>query len=141
MAASRRLPLDGDDVLSELGLADGLELAVVGGKDVEGSLEELVSLDLLHARGRGALPLDEDVAGLVGDLAEGEAEGEEAVAAGVVGESVTEGVDTNTSLAEEELVVLDVEDDPGAVDCLFDLIVDCVGDAHFFGLDVKTMYN
>ena len=86
MAPSRRLPLDGDDLLSELSLADGLELAVVGGEDLEGGLEELVGLDLLHARGRGALPLDEDVAGLVGDLAEGEAEGEEAVAAGIVGE-------------------------------------------------------
>ena len=131
MAPSRRLPLDGDDLLSELSLADGLELAVVGGEDLEGGLEELVGLDLLHARGRGALPLDEDVAGLVGDLAEGEAEGEEAVAAAVVGEGLAEGVDANTSLAKDKLVVLDVEDGPGAVDGVLDLVVDCVRDAHF----------
>ena len=130
MAPSRRLPLDRDVLLGELGLADGLELPVVGGKDVEGGLEELVGLDLLHAGGSGALPLDEDVAGLVGDLAESEAEGEEAVAAGVVGEGVAEGFNANAGLAEDKLVVLDVEDGPGAVDCLLDLVVDCVRNAH-----------
>ena len=98
---------------------------------VERLLEELVGLDLCHAGRRGALPLDEDLAQLVRDLLQREAQRKQHVRALVVGQRVAQRVHAHARGLQEELAALHAQDHPLAVGRVrLRLLAHCVGDAH-----------
>ena len=82
---------------------------------VESLLEELVCLDLCHARSLGTLPLDEDLTQLVRDLLKGETKAKKHIGALGVVKSVAKRVNTAAGCLEEKPSTVDTKDDPGAV--------------------------
>ena len=101
------------------------------GKAVHRLLEELVGLDLRHRRRRRALPLDEDLAELVGHLLQRQAQRKKHVRALVVLQGVTEGVHAAAGGLQVQVVALHAEDHPRAVGGVGEsLVVDRVRDAH-----------